>query len=106
MTDWHPLLAAVEDAPGFWRMVAQYNTTYGLIRLVKRQGELCYRAEVIKRPGEEPLLVSYESSLKRAAWAVHAKHLTFMSRPGPANGRLDIGGSHGPFVSRSEKIEG
>lgn len=100
MTDWHPLLATTEDTPGFWRMVAQYDRTYGLIRLVKRDARLCYRAELIPRPGDEPVLLGYYPTLRQSAWEIHSKHLSMSSRPGPPNGRHDVGGSHAPGTTK------
>ena len=101
MNDWHPLLAAVEDAPGFWRMVAQHDRTYGLIRLIRRNGALCYSAFAITRPGQEGELIGYYATLRGAAEQVHRRDLNSKGPQGPANGRHDIGGAHTAPVGRS-----
>ena len=80
-------MALVEDAPGFWRMVAQYDRTYGLIRTVKRGNEIGYRADSVARPGAESELIGYFKTLRGAAAAAHQAELTRMGTPGPPNGR-------------------
>ena len=42
---WHPILATREDTPGVWRMLDSYDREYGLIRLVRVNGEPSYRCE-------------------------------------------------------------
>ena len=85
MAEWHAVMAAVEDSPGFWRMVAQYDRVYGVIRLVRRGGELGYRAESILKPGAESELVGYYKSLRAAAAAIHRKELQAHSTKGAPN---------------------
>ena len=85
VADWHPIMALVEDAPGFWRMVAQYGRCYGTIRLLKRGGELGYRADGIVLPGDEAELLGYFISLRAAAAAIHRHELSQTSVGGAPN---------------------
>ena len=85
MADWHPVLALVEDAPGFWRMVAQYERCYGTVRLVRRGGELGYRADSIRRPGAESELVGYYKTLRAAGAVLHTSELRSQSLQGGPN---------------------
>ena len=85
MPGWHPVVALVEDAPGFWRMVAQYDRTYGTIRLVRRGGELGYRAESIEKAASESELVGYFRTLRAAAEAVHQVELSRVGVSGAPN---------------------
>jgi len=75
-----------EDAPGFWRMVAQYDRTYGLIRTVKRGNEIGYRADCIPTPGADAELVGYFRTLRGAAVAIHQAELANSTTAGPPNG--------------------
>ena len=42
---WHPLLAAVEGPVGTWRMIDSLDHEYGVIRLVRVDGQPLYRVE-------------------------------------------------------------
>ncbi|MCU1508733.1 MAG: hypothetical protein JWQ12_998 [Glaciihabitans sp.] len=66
---WHPILAAVEIEPGFWRMLSD-DTVYGEVRMVRRGPEVGYRATA--GSGE---LVGYFRTLRSAAMAVHRRFL-------------------------------
>lgn len=78
---WEPMLAAIEFEPGHWRMVAQYDRSYGEIRIVRRGGEVGYRAT--DGSGE---LVGYFRSLRASAKAIHVRYIAGHSRAGGING--------------------
>ena len=42
---WHPLLATRELEPGVWTMFDSYDRPYGVIRLVRVNGQPTYRCE-------------------------------------------------------------
>lgn len=67
---WHPLLACHEVEPGQWVMVDPYDRPYGLIRLVRRGGELGYRAER-RMKYDSTHLVGYYRTLRAAATSTH-----------------------------------
>lgn len=72
---WHPILAAVEQRPGVWHMVAQYENTYGVVELVRRGPELGYKATTWSElPGDREL-VGYYRKLTAACEAVHRRFL-------------------------------
>lgn len=71
VSQWHPLLAAVEPEPGVWVMVAQYGEQYGVIRMVRRGSEVGYRAD-LGAEGERGL-VGYFRTLRAACVAVHRR---------------------------------
>jgi hypothetical protein len=79
MTTWHPILAAVELTPGHWQMVDQLGDIYGDIQIVRRGGELGYRADWIKDDHRET--VGYYLSLKTSTWHVHAAYLRSHGAP-------------------------
>jgi hypothetical protein len=85
LAEWHPIMALVEDAPGFWRMVAQYERCYGTVRMLKRGSELGYRADAISQPGTEAKLLGYFTSLRAAATAIHRHELTRVGVEGAPN---------------------
>ena len=75
MADWHPIMNLVEDSPGVFRLVAQYDRCYGIIRMVKRGTEVGYRATTCAETAERIELVGYYRKLKSAAMAVHQRDL-------------------------------
>lgn len=82
MADWHPIMNAVEERPGVWRMIAQYDRCYGIITLVKRGSEVGYRATTWAEKAEQIELVGYYRSLRAAVAAVHAHDLRAHSPQG------------------------
>ena len=68
---WHPMLAAVEQEPGLWHMVAQYDNTYGVIELVRRGPEVGYKATTWAETPEARQLVGYYRTLSGACEAAH-----------------------------------
>lgn len=65
---WHPLLAAVEGPLGTWRMLDPEGREYGVIRLVRLDGEPKYRAEF---RGEH---IGYGGTLRVACERVHHEY--------------------------------
>jgi hypothetical protein len=78
---WDPVLAAFEAEPGHWQMVAQYDRIYGDIRMVRRGGEIGYRAT-----DGDGALVGYFRTLRASARAIHVKYIAGHSRAGGING--------------------
>lgn len=70
---WHPILAAVEDEPGSWRMIAQYGQCYGVIRMLEIAGERGYRAVTWAERSEDRELIGYYRSLRAACAATHER---------------------------------
>jgi len=66
---WHPLLAAVEGPLGTWRMLDPEGREYGVIRLVRVDGQPKYRAEF---RGE---LIGYGGTLRAACEHVHHQYI-------------------------------
>lgn len=80
---WHPVLSAVEAAPGEWMMMAQYGHCYGLIRLLEVNGERGYRAVTWADESRDRQLIGYFRTLRAAAAAAHTRYLeTHAPRPG------------------------
>lgn len=71
MSDWHPLLAAVEVEPGEWRMVAQYDDCYGVIRFLPLDRQ--YAATTWAERSADGELIGYYRSLKAATMGTHQR---------------------------------
>jgi hypothetical protein len=71
LADWHPIMAAREPTPGVWELVAQWERVYGRVRIIRRGGEVGYRAET--ETGEP---ISYHRTLRGACAAVHQRDLS------------------------------
>lgn len=84
---WHPILAAVEDEPGVWRMVSPLGECYGVIRLLEIGGERGYRAVTWAARSADRELIGYYRTLRTAARETHLHHVRSHSRAGSANGR-------------------
>jgi hypothetical protein len=80
-TDWHPVLAAIETEPGVWYMLAQYNTCYGIIRLLTIGGERGYRAVTWAERPEDRRLVGYFRTLRAACFQTHGVYLRAHGAP-------------------------
>jgi len=72
VASWHPMLALQEREPGHWVLVAQFGQ-YGDITLVRRDGEVGYRALVLPVRGTAPIEVAFARTLREATELVH-KH--------------------------------
>lgn len=84
---WHPILAAVEDAPGEWMMMAQYGKCYAVVRYLRIGGEWGYRAVTWAERPDERALIGYYRTLRAACWAAHRRFLASHGQNGAANGR-------------------
>lgn len=73
---WHPIMAAVEGPVGTWRLVDPLGREYGVVRLVRVDGEPMYRGE---HRGE---LLGYGTSLKLACEHVHHAYVAEHTTPG------------------------
>lgn len=62
---WHPVLMTVEAPTGTWRVIDTLGREYGVVRLLRLDGEPRYRTE---HRGE---LLGYEGTLFEACWRVH-----------------------------------
>jgi len=62
----HPILATVEGPVGTWRMIDSLGNEYGLIRLVRLDGQPLYRTEF---RGEH---LGYGGTLRSSCERVHA----------------------------------
>lgn len=71
MTEWHPMLAAVEGPTGTWRMLAPDGTEYGTIeiRRVMNGQEVRYRA---MWNGQ---VIGWATTLREACKRVHDAYL-------------------------------
>lgn len=81
MTKWHPILAAVEDEPGHWWMVAHLGEPYGEITFVKRGDQLGYRADRTDDAGTVIQHVGYYTTLVKATWEIHSAYLRSHGAP-------------------------
>jgi hypothetical protein len=70
--NWHPVLAAREIEPGHWIMTDPYDRPYGVIRFLRRGGELGYRAVTWAPESADRKLIGYYRTLRAAAKQVHA----------------------------------
>jgi hypothetical protein len=69
-------MSAREFTPGEWVMVDQWDHPYGVVKLVRRGGELGYRAD--RRPNDTDdtaVLVGYFTNLRAACKAVHMAYV-------------------------------
>lgn len=84
---WHPLLAAREVEPGVWYMVDTVERCYGIVRLLRRGGELGYRAVTWAELSEDRQLIGYYCTLRAATMAAHMRFVRGHGNAGPVNGR-------------------
>ncbi|MCW4386095.1 hypothetical protein OH146_09950 [Salinibacterium sp. SYSU T00001] len=87
--DWHPVLAAVEQRPGEWWMLDQYDRRYAIVLLLEIAGERGYRAVTGERNPAERRLVGYYRTLRAACEQAHLAFVRAHGQPGAVNG---IGG--------------
>lgn len=79
MTQWHPILAAVEGPTGVWRMIDPHGHEYGRveIRRVPAADRVLYKAV---QAGEN---IGWATTLRLACFQVHMAFLASL-RPGGA----------------------
>lgn len=82
MSQWHPILATVEPSPGVFNMIDPTGKHYATVRLVRRGGEMGYRADC----GEQ--LVGYYTNLRAACMGAHMTFIGNHGQGGPVNGVL------------------
>jgi hypothetical protein len=86
---WHPILAAREVKPGYWIMVDTMGFPYGLVRFVRRGGEVGYRVDRWPKDGEsDGELLGYFTNLKAATMASHKRFIDEHARD---HGKLPLG---------------
>lgn len=65
VSDWQPILAAHEQDPGVWFMVDPAGKRYAIVRLIRRGGELGYRAVTWAERSENRQLIGYYRAYAR-----------------------------------------
>lgn len=85
--EWHPLLAARESELGVWYMIDATEKCYGIIRMLRRGGELGYRAVTWAERSEDRQLIGYYQNLRAATMAAHMHFIAAHGVNGPVNGR-------------------
>lgn len=86
MSDWHPLLAAIETEPGTWYMMGSTGKCYGIIRLLRRGGEVGYRAVTWAPTSAERQLIGYYLTLRTACEATHQRFILTVGAGSHPNG--------------------
>lgn len=87
MSDWHPILAAVEQEPGVWFMVDPRGRRQAIVRLLRRGDELGYRAVTWADRSEDRGLIGYCRSFHGATTAGHMRLIAGHRVGGSVNGR-------------------
>lgn len=87
MAEWHPILAALEHDPGVWLMIDPAGKRYAIVRLLRRGGELGYRAVTWAERSEDRQLIGYYRNLRAATAAAHMHFISKHGVTGPVNGR-------------------
>ena len=82
---WHPLLATIEVTPGSWELRDHLNRTYGVVRIIRRGGEIGYKVEFIDADGGRHL-VGYRTNLAASCLHVHWRFLASHGPGGAPNG--------------------
>lgn len=79
MSEWHPIMAAVEGPTGTWRMIDPQDREYGVIeiRRVMNGEQVAYR---VTMRGE---VIGWAHTLRLACHKVHVTYLATMGNPGP-----------------------
>jgi hypothetical protein len=73
---WHPILAAREVTPGHWVMVDTMGFPYGLVRFVRRGGEVGYRVDRWSEGDQtNNELIGYFTNLRAATMAAHKRFI-------------------------------
>lgn len=68
---WHPILSSREYRPGQWVLFDGSEQPYALIDLVKRGGELGYRATTWNQERTAGVVIGYYRTVAGAAATVH-----------------------------------
>jgi hypothetical protein len=86
MADWHPVLAAVETAPGEWLMPDPSGVPYAVVKLVEIHGERGYRCVTFAPESDDRRLIGYYGNLRAATMGANLWFVTSRSprdRPNP-----------------------
>ena len=86
---WHPMLAAREPEPGVWYMVDTLENCYGIIRIIRRGGQVGYRAVTWVSDPAERQVIGYYRSLRGAC---EATHRSFIESRTPGSHPQGLGG--------------
>ena len=73
---WHPPLTAFEPKPGEWWLKGPDGNPYAIVALIRRGGELGYRAVLYAERSEDRQLVGYYRRLKPAVEAAHDSYIS------------------------------
>ena len=79
---WHPVLATVEDPPGRFALLDGDGKPVAEIVLVRRGDECGYRAVLFPRPGHDPVVVGYFTTLFSAVKAAHLRVVSSYTHQG------------------------
>ena len=83
--DWHPIVDAKEYEPGRWVMFDSFEKPCALIDLVKRRGEVGYRATTWNAEKTAGVVIGYYRSVAGACSEVH--HMYHQRSKGAPNSR-------------------
>lgn len=81
MPDWHPMLAAVENPPGTWTMLDPDHRPYGVVQIVRVNGDIAYRVTALGHPA------GHTNTLRAACERIHHAFIASHS-PGPPPGGI------------------
>ncbi|WP_157509590.1 hypothetical protein [Leifsonia sp. Root4] len=68
---WFPILAAVENPTGTWKMIDTLGSCYGLIRIMRRGDEVYYKAQTWAEHENGRRVLGHFRTLQQACNATH-----------------------------------
>lgn len=71
MKQWHPILTAQEPSPGVWHLVDGDGRPYAIVEVVRRHGEIGYRATTWAETLADRQLIGYWRKLMPAMTGAH-----------------------------------
>jgi len=79
VSEWHPIMAAVQGPTGTWRMIDAQGREYGVIeiRRVMNGEQVAYRANFRVE------VIGSAHTLRLACHKIHVAYLATMGNPGP-----------------------
>lgn len=72
---WHPILDAVEYQPGRWVTYDARNRPFALIDIIRRGGEVGYRANQWAQDAAQQNTIGYFTNLRAATAAAHQHYI-------------------------------
>ena len=94
--EWHPILAADENPAGTWTLVDPSGRRYGVVQILRRGGEVGYRADYIDHDGASQL-VGYFTTLRLSTRRIHDRYVYDHATPQAAERRArEIAAVHMP----------